>query len=99
MIRTEGDKDFTGKLRQNAKRQGVGKVKKTLHIAVFLHENREVNHRGWIVGLEDRSVVALTTNQDSLYRWEVEEAESAIAQTEANLASLKSIANQEKRAA
>lgn len=77
------------RLKERAKANGFGTVKRVIHQATILHDGWEMDNRAWIVEMESGEVVALTTSHGGLYRWTRAEAEEKLAETEGSAASIR----------
>ena len=77
--------------RNQASTRGYGKVTAVLHTAKLLHDGWEMDNQGWIVELEDKRQIALTTDHGEVCVWTKEEAEEKLAETEKSALSLRSL--------
>lgn len=74
--------------RDQAASRGYGKFKKLIHTSILLHNNWEMDNKGWSVEFKDGRRAALATNHSGACPWTRQEVEENLVGTEASVASI-----------
>ena len=68
-IKKEFELKFDDDIKNSIELRFGGNVKRLIHEALILYEGWEMDNRGWIVEMEDGSILGFTTNHGGVCKW------------------------------